>query len=478
MNKKKFFTYFTLAASLIILAVGLTHLNQIWGVVNWVLSALSPVLLGLCIAFVLNVIMSFIEGKLLFPLGRSNKKFLRKIKRPLAIILTLVVAFGFFSLIVSIIFPSIRESIDLIIKELPGFMRNLMDSLLAFMNEHEIEIEYVTEHGIDWIAIGDKVIAWLKANTGNILNVTTGVAGNIFGVIFDFILAFIIAIYVLAGKEKIHYFFHNLLKAVLKEKHVQKVKKISKLTYSSFAKFITGQITEAVILGVLCAVGMLILKIPMASVVSVIVGVTALIPIFGAWIGGALGMFFILLVDPFKALVFIIFLLILQQLEGNIIYPKVVGETIGLPGILVLCAVTIGGGLGGIPGILFSVPITSVIYTLIHEFIEAKRIERNRKLADMICEGGHDDEVNELLSFNNSHTIFAPYNVAEEDMENDSDTSEKSDSEKDKNTDEKRKTFFKCSVKKKKNPKKKENNETETENKTENKTETENKTDN
>jgi len=406
MTKKKFFTYFALAGSIVTLAIALTHLSEIWGSIQWVFSVISPIVVGLCLAFVLNVIMSSIEKRLLFPLERSNKKFLRKLKRPLAIILTLVVAFGFITIIIAVIYPALRQSVEVIIKELPGFMKNLTDSLVAFLNEHNIKIEFIEETGINWIAIGDKIISWVQENTSNILDVTTGVAGNIFGVLFDFILAFILALYVLAGKEKIRDFFHNFLKAVLKVDAVSTVEKVSKLTYASFARFITGQLTEAIILALLCALGMFIMKIPMISVVSVIVGVTALIPIFGAWIGGALGMFFILLVDPVKALWFIVFLLILQQLEGNIIYPKVVGESIGLPGILVLCAVTVGGGFAGIPGILFSVPLTSVVYTLVREFIEKKRNERNKLLVEMITEGNHIEEVGEMLHIDHPEELF------------------------------------------------------------------------
>ena len=157
------------------------------------------------------------------------------------------------------------------------------------------------------------------------------------------------------------------------------------MTYDSFASFITGQFTEAIILGLLCFVGMLIFKFPLASVVSVVIGITALIPIFGAWIGGAVGTLFILMYDPVKAFFFLIFLLVLQQLETNIIYPKVVGDSIGLPGLIVLACVTVGGGVGGVPGLLISVPLTSVIYTLIREFVdvtlEKKRIEKERLLA-------------------------------------------------------------------------------------------------
>lgn len=442
MTKKKFLTYFALAASLIVLAIALVNLSNIWEGIQWIFAVLSPIVVGLCLAFVLNVIMSAIEKKLLSPLERSNKKILRKMKRPLAIILTLLVAFGFLAVIISVIYPALRESVELIIRELPGFMTKLSENVLLFLKEHNIQFEFIGEGGINWVAVGDKIINWLKDNANDILNITTGVAGNIFGKIFDFILAFILAIYVLAGKERIRDFFHNFFKAVLKPASVHRVERVSKLTYSAFARFITGQITEAVILALLCALGMLILRIPMASVVSVIVGVTALIPIFGAWIGGALGMFFILLVDPVKAVIFIVYLLVLQQLEGNIIYPKVVGESIGLPGILVLCAVTVGGGAAGIPGILFSVPITGVVYTLLKEFIDKKRDERNQMVAEMISDGDHIKEVGELLDIKDPEKLFKDATEDEASTENDGEK-ESTESEKEEKENPKRIFFLK-----------------------------------
>jgi predicted PurR-regulated permease PerM len=175
------------------------------------------------------------------------------------------------------------------------------------------------------------------------------------------------------------------MKAILPSKNVKWIEKVSKLTYDSFASFITGQFTEAIVLGLLCFFGMLIFKFPLASVVSVVIGITALIPIFGAWIGGAVGTLFILMYDPVKAFFFLIFLVGLQQIETNIIYPKIVGDSIGLPGLIVLACVTVGGGLGGVAGLLISVPVTSVVYTLIKEFVdvtlEKKRLEKERLLA-------------------------------------------------------------------------------------------------
>lgn len=369
MNKSIIKMIFVFAALIVILAVALTHLSEIIGVLGWVYSLISPLVLGLCMAFVFNVIMTPLERRLLFFFDKAPKKWIKKIKRPVAIVLTMLVVFGFVTGIVAVILPTISDSVDIMIQKFPGFLKQVQTNLEAFIHNNNIKLEFIEENKINWAAISEKVIGWLQRNTNDLVNVTAGVAANMLSVLVNFVLAFVLSIYILARKEQSGRFLHTMMKAFLKPRRVAAIERISKLTYRVFSRFFLGQLTEAVILGVLCFIGMLIFQFPMASVVSVIVGVTALVPIFGAWIGGALGALLILMDDPMKALFFIVFILILQQLEGNIIYPKVVGESIGLPSMLVLCAVTVGTGLGGIAGLLFSVPTTSVIYMLLKEKI-------------------------------------------------------------------------------------------------------------
>lgn len=381
MTKKNILFIFTLACLVVILAVALTHLPQVDSFLAWLGDIMSPIIVGLCLAFVLNVIMSAIEKYLLFWLDRFEKPVWKNVKRSIGIILTFIVASGLIYLVILVIAPSVGEFIDIAVKELPAFFEKGYNWLIEFLAENDIEFEFIDNGKVKWNELVNKVIEWLNLSTDNVISVTTG----IFSSIFDFILSLILSIYVLASKERICRFFHRLMKAIMPSKNVKWIEKVSRLTYNSFASFITGQFTEAIILGLLCFVGMLIFKFPLASVVSVVIGLTALIPIFGAWIGGAVGILFILMYDPVKAFFFLIFLLVLQQLETNIIYPKVVGDSIGLPGILVLASVTVGGGIGGVPGLLISVPLTSVIYTLIKEFVEVtlekKRIEKERLLA-------------------------------------------------------------------------------------------------
>lgn len=201
----------------------------------------------------------------------------------------------------------------------------------------------------------------------------------------DFVIAFIFAIYVLLSKETLSSQIIRLFQAFLPEKIRNGVLHVASTAHGIFCSFVTGQCIEAVILGSLCAIGMVIFRFPYAAMIGVLVGVTALIPVVGAFIGAGVGAFLILMNDPFQALMFIIYIVVLQQIEGNVIYPKVVGSSVGLPAMWVLAAVTVGGGIGGILGMLFAVPTASVLYTLLREAMR-KRLEKKRKAAEEASE--------------------------------------------------------------------------------------------
>jgi predicted PurR-regulated permease PerM len=203
---------------------------------------------------------------------------------------------------------------------------------------------------------------------GNALNITTTFAGKL----VSGILSFIIAIYVLAYKEKLGAIARRTTIAFLPEGIAETVLDVAQLSYTTFYNFITGQLTEAVILGSLCYIGMLIFRFPYSAAIGMLVGITSLIPIVGAFIGTIIGAFLIIMVSPLKALLFVVFLLVLQQIEGNLIYPKVVGKSVGLPDILVIIAVLIGGRIGGISAVLMSVPVCSILYSLFKTQLEQK----------------------------------------------------------------------------------------------------------
>ena len=219
----------------------------------------------------------------------------------------------------------------------------------------------------------EKIASLINDRGSGIITVTWGATTSLLSGVVNVLLAFVFAMYLLAQKEAVCTHLKRLVTTVLPRQKAQRVLYIAKLSNQTFTNFISGQTIEAVIIGVLCFIGMLIFKMPYAGVVSVIVGATALVPVFGAWLGGGFGAFLILLTEPVKALWFIVFIVVLQQLEGNLIYPKVVGKSVGLPGILVLMAVTIGGGAFGVLGMLLCVPVCAVLYSLYCEFLHKKQ---------------------------------------------------------------------------------------------------------
>lgn len=379
-NIKKWIFLITFAILLYTVAQNPEVIGAFWG---WFMGIISPVILGLCLAFILNIFMVFYDGKLLRGLGKSKRQSLRRLKRPLSLVLTIITVFGAIALFLWVIIPQVGETMKMIAEAVPAFINMLIDEAIVIMTDLNLSVDSLKELEINWEEIQETALNWLKVGSQSAINIATSVSGSIFSTLFDLIVGIIIAVYILLQKERIADICTKAAKAFLKEAQYEKVMEVARLSRQSFASFITGQLLEACILGGLCFVGMLIFGFPYASVVSVLVGVTALIPMFGAWIGGGISAILIVMVDPMKALLFLIFIVVLQQLEGNIIYPKVVGKSIGLPGLLVIIAVIVGGNLFSVVGILVSVPLCSVLYTLFKEAIDEK-LEK-KKAADAVA---------------------------------------------------------------------------------------------
>jgi len=388
-NMKKWIFLITFAILLYTVAQNPEVIGAFWG---WFTGIISPVILGLCLAFVLNIFMVFFDGKLLKGLGKSKKAGIRKLRRPLGLILTIITVFGAITLFLWIIIPQVGETMRMIAEAVPAFIEMIIDEVIVIMTELNLSVDNLKELQVNWEEIQDTAFKWLKIGSQSAISIATSLSGSIFSTLFDLVVAVIIAIYVLLQKERIADICEKAARAFLKEKHYEKVMEVARLSRQSFASFITGQLLEACILGGLCFVGMLIFGFPYASVVSVLVGVTALIPMFGAWIGGGISAILILMVDPMKALLFLIFIVVLQQLEGNLIYPKVVGKSIGLPGLLVLVAVIVGGNLFSVVGILVSVPLCSVLYTLFKEAID-DRLDKKKAAAAVAATDDKSAEV-------------------------------------------------------------------------------------
>lgn len=369
LNKKNLRGLMILIVFAILVHAVVQNPDIITSMFGWIYAVISPVVLGAVIAFVLNILLRFFDNRVFAKMSDSNKEFVVKLKRPLSLIASLVTAILVIVLIVNVIFPQIGDTLKMIGDAFVKFVPQVFEWAEELMISWDISVDQLKEIEFNWDKIQQTVVDWVKSGSMSAVNIATSLSTSIFGMLFNFILAFIIAIYFLLQKEQIISALNMCAKAYMKEKNYIYVVKVAKLSNQSLSNFVTGQLLEAVILGTLCFFGMLIFQFPYASVVSVLVGVTALIPMFGAWIGGGISAILILMVDPMKALLFLLFIVILQQLEGNLIYPRVVGQSMGLPGLLVLLAVVIGGNLFGVVGILISVPLCSVVYTLVKESV-------------------------------------------------------------------------------------------------------------
>lgn len=351
---------------MILFAWALMNLDAVMEFLRKVLSLFSPFLIGGGIAFLINVILSPLERCW----NRVCKKAPAKLARPVCLTISAVLMVGILFAVAFMMIPSLRESIDELIQNIPIYVDEIgrwWADAVHFAAKYNIVLP---EYAIDSDLLIEKITAFINDKGSGIITVTWGAATSILSGLFDVFLAFVFALYLLAKKEVVAAHLKKLITTVFPQTRAKRLLSIASLTNQTFTNFVSGQLTEAVIIGVLCFFGMLILRIPYAGAVSAFVAVTALVPMFGAWLGGGLGTFLILLADPIKAVWFVLYLLILQQVEGNLIYPKVVGKSVGLPGLLVLVAVTIGGGAFGVLGMLFSVPVCAVLYNLYLEFMQ------------------------------------------------------------------------------------------------------------
>ncbi len=376
MDEKKLFRMICkliLFAGAIIL--GVMYSKEVLAVVKLLLGMLTPFLVGAAMAFVLNLPTRFIENKL-FAKWKNPKS--AGLKRGLSIVLAILFVIALLVFLVLTVVPQLTRTLMELGNVIPTFFKNLvarLDVLAAEYPEWKDAFAALEELSIDWSSIISYVTGFLKDGLGNVLSSTVDFAGSLASGVFDGVIAIVFAIYILAGKEKLGRQVKKLLHAYLPEKGYRKTLKVLALCNHNFAKFISGQCLEAVILGTLFVICMTIFRMPYAVLVGVLIAFTALIPIVGAFIGCVVGAFLILMVSPVKALIFIIMFLILQQLEGNLIYPRVVGNSVGLPAIWVLVAVSVGGSMFGIVGMLVFIPLMSTLYALLRENVNA----RNKK---------------------------------------------------------------------------------------------------
>jgi predicted PurR-regulated permease PerM len=344
------------------------RVKMIW---NFLKGIFSPFILGALLAFILNVPVRFFETKL----GKLKNE---KVRRITAICLMLLAVVLVIAAVLLLLVPQIEETVKNLVEQLPNFFVNVTDRVNLFLEQHPkirdmlgLEDGYL---GVEWKTVVETVLSALESSISTILGSAVNLLGSLASGIINAVFSIIFAFYCLARKETLARQGRKLLYSLLKEKHADELVRILRMTNSTFSNFITGQCIEAVILGLLFVPTMAIFQMPYIPLICVVITVTALVPLVGAFAGCILGAFFILVNDPMQAVAFVLMFLVIQQFEGNVIYPKVVGESIGLPGMWVLLAVAVGGGLMGVMGMFLMVPLASVVYTLLREFTN-KRIQ-------------------------------------------------------------------------------------------------------
>lgn len=370
MRKLKELIVFT-----IIILIALWNYSTLFSWIRIILGVIFPFILGGAIAFVVNVPMNFWEKLIFRNKYLKEKKIAQRLARPVSMLLTIVIILGVIVLLMFVVIPqltstlfSLGRTLRMFIPEVQKFWEEL------FTGNSEVR-SWLDSLNLDFDQLLNRAMSFFQNGAGNMLNTTIAAIGSIVSGVATFVIAFVFACYILLQKEKLHIQIIKVMYAFLPEKTVEWCLEVCSLTAKSFSSFLAGQCVEAMILGLMFFIVMTVLNMPYTLLISILIAITALIPIFGAFFGCLIGAFFILMEDPFKALIFVVAFLIVQQIEGNFIYPKVVGSSVGLPSIWVLAAVTMGGSLMGVVGMLIFIPITSVVYNLFRASVY-KRLRR------------------------------------------------------------------------------------------------------
>ncbi len=367
--KKDYKKYFYLALSLFILWLAIHYWHSFTVIINLLLAAIEPIIIGGIIAYIVNIPMTFYERY--FP--KTNNNLLNKSKRFICMLAAAVSFIVIVILIFAIVIPELISALSVLAKGIP--------QVIDFITTNETVMEFIPEEtlaqiqAIDEQQLVDSLVSLFLSGAGEITQSLVSFLSSAVSTISTFVIALIFSIYLLIGKETLLRQIQRFMHVYLKPQLNNKINTVFTALNDSFHKFIVGQVVEAIIIGVLCMIGMFILRFPYATMIGMLIGFTALIPVAGAYIGAAVGAIMIMTVSPSSVISFLIYIVVLQQFEGNIIYPRVVGTSLGLPGIWVLAAVTVGGSVCGILGMFIAVPLTSAIYNLIKMDMKAKEVD-------------------------------------------------------------------------------------------------------
>lgn len=355
----------------------LVNYNSVFEVLKVGFNIIFPFILGAILAFVINAPMQFFERHLFENKKMKHKKAAQKIARPASLLISLLAIIAVIMIVIFVVVPELGKTFASLGKTISDFLPVLQEQINHLFKNENFITQWVDN--LDLQKMINTGVAFLQSGVGDVLNSTYMLVSSVVHGLTTFFISFVFACYIVLQKEKLEIQIRKVFYAFFKEKTVKKILNVCSLAYHTFLNFLTGQCVEAVVLGTMFFVVMSIFRFPYALLVGVLIAFTALIPIFGAFIGCAVGAFLLLMVDPIKAVAFVIMFLILQQIEGNFIYPHVVGNSVGLPSIWVLVAVSVGGSLMGVAGMLFFIPATSVVYKLFRSYVykrlQAKHID-------------------------------------------------------------------------------------------------------
>ena len=354
-----------------LLALGVIHFQWLGDGINLCWRIFRPLIIGGCIAYILEIVVKRLE-LVFFP--NSKKAWLNKSRRWICILLATFLVLIIVVLLISTVIPGLKDAFTVLSKELPNYFDQSKQWILENSEMIPAVHDYAMELELDWVKVQERVVNWALngVSTGGLLSSTVSVISAVTGEIANFFISAIFAIFLLLGKKELQAQFQHLLRACLREKTRIVIQHVLENSNRCFSGFIVGQTLNGLILGVLTWLGMRIFGMPYSLMVGVLSGTTSLIPIIGGYIGAVLGTFLVFTANPSLAMWFLIFIVLLQTFQGNLLYPRLVGNSVGLPSLWVLAAVSAGGGLGGISGMLIAVPVTATAYALLQEWVKRK----------------------------------------------------------------------------------------------------------
>lgn len=385
IDRKNVRTILLIIAFAVLLYTAAQNLASVYGAVRTVWRVFGVVITGLAMAFVLNVPLKLFENRVFYGMSEDRRPLVRKLRRPVSLVFALVVSLGLIGILIAVVLPQLTATVAEVAARLPEYISSAVNWLNDFLAGFGIEIESLKNFTVDWEKVFSELTTYLKEGSANVdgssvVDTVTGVGTSVVSTVMNTFLGLVVAVYILAQKERIGRFTRRCIDAFLPQKAASGLARIASMASETFSNFVAGQLADSCILGILCYICMRIFRFPYPEVISVVIGVTSLVPMVGSFIGEVIGALLILIVSPLKALLFVVMVLAIQQVDGAFIYPRIVGRSVGLPGVAVFCAVIVGGNVAGVIGAMIGVPVCALVYALLREAVDARLRRREEKL--------------------------------------------------------------------------------------------------